>query len=332
MLNDLQANRKRHTRWFNCAQIDGILQSITAKANSPPVLEFTSIGAGGGKTHLLYLLTSLAVLPAQHGGKDGCVVIVDTDDNFSIKRLVQQIRYRLATWSPDIDDLDAVVQSALYHVYIYKPQSMRDLVETLFDLPDYFLHENHYSLDRSMTFIAVDSASAFYWQTMAEEENAAFTASMPSSATSGGSIDRPVTYADLRGAIESASRSLQCPVIFSSRHIGRLPRTVAGELPRSLRHSLPAPLAQLPSLRFVVRRVPVKKLPSGLSAAEMKREAVDRAKVVSLSRFECFVNELGLNPQHVQTLRATEDGFYFVIKDEGVAIETRRSAEIVETM
>ncbi|QIW94837.1 hypothetical protein AMS68_000355 [Peltaster fructicola] len=324
LLNSLKLSRESSPRWFNCAQIDDILQHVTARSKAPPVLEFTSIGAGGGKTHLLYLLASLAVLPTQYGGRSGCVVVVDADGNFSVARLAQQIRHRLSTWASNKDKttINTIIRSALYHVYIYKPQSMRDLVEILAELPTYFLRHNHNSLDRCMSLIAIDSASAFYWQTRAEEETAAFTASMQSSATPEGPTERAVTYADLRNVIESASKALQCPVVMTSRHIGRLPRSMAGELPRVLRPCLSPPLAQLPTLRFIVRRVPVKKIPSGLNPEEMLREHADQMKIVAMARFECFVDEFPLNIRDVQTLRATQDGFYFRIKSEGVIMET----------
>lgn len=296
--------------------------------STPPIIEFTAIGPDAGTTHLLYLLTALAVLPAHHGGSDGCVVIIDADQTFSITRLAQQIKHQLAACSSKFDEaeLDSTVHSALYHVYIHRPHALKDMVDMISDLPEFLLQHKHRSFDRSLSFVAIDSVSAFYWQSRVDEEDAAFLAGMPSS-TGLTQSEAPATYSDLRSIIESVQKKLHCPFVLTARHRARLPRSIAGELPRALRPTLPASIVQLPTLRFMVRRVPVRKVPNDLTDAELAQDHHYRSQVPSNARFECIANEFGLNAQAVNTLRDTEDCFWFRIGKRGLSIEPSRHRE-----
>jgi len=188
---------------FGIPALDNIVNSAlaakrtTANIHShpgPPILELIPQAPGRGTTHLLYLLTATAILPSSLGGKDSCVAIIDTDNTFSVSRLVQQIHAAIKSHSrnqreqnqhPPKDTTAEIVEvvaletstinSALRHVHIFRPQSHPSLLATLASLPTYFLNNGtNPSLHRPLSFIALDSLPAFHWQTRAESETKAF--------------------------------------------------------------------------------------------------------------------------------------------------------------
>ncbi|TKA63522.1 hypothetical protein B0A55_10321 [Friedmanniomyces simplex] len=204
--------------WFNVPQLDRLVLETTpeshlssSKTNKPtqPIIELTSISPGSGKTHFLYLLTALAVLPSDVGGKDACVVFIDTDGTFSVPRLAQQLQLIIKNDITAKHEVHDIVLSALKHIHIFRPQSFASTIATLDSLPGYlFAKTRHYSLDRPVSFIALNSASAFYWQAKAEAENASFLASTAPDEVSNTTRDQqPSAYAQLASALKAASSS-----------------------------------------------------------------------------------------------------------------------------
>lgn len=160
---------------------------------------------------MIYLLTSIAVLPTHLGGRQACVTIFDLDGSFSVPRLAQQIASRLAEQDPNLSESDQhrAIASALDHVHVFRPQSLASTVAALTSLSSYFLHGSHPSHDRSLAFIAIDSASAFYWQARADEENVAFEQQTGSSSPSRA---HPASHAQLATALKTASLRLNAAV------------------------------------------------------------------------------------------------------------------------
>ena len=91
-----------------------------------------------------------------------------------------------------------------------------------------------------------------------------------------------------------------------------------------MRFALPAPLSQLPLLRLIVQRKPVRKFPVGMSVQEALREAEARQRAVEEGRFECLVNEWGMDERTVERLSRSEGGmgFGFRIRADGVEVES----------
>lgn len=284
-----------------------------------PVIELMSLAAGGGKTHILYHLSALAMLPHALGGKQECVVIIDADGRFSIPRLAAQVKLLLqrhrATDPPENssdEKLNAETLAALKHVHIFQPQSLAATITTLDSLPDYLFNQNrHYSFDREVAFVALDSASAFYWQDRSKTENATFLAK--TTAAAGSQIS---TLFQLAKVLKQASTTLDCPVVFTSWYLGPQLRSTPGTIPKSFRPQLP-PLPA--SLRLVVHRVPVPKFPTSLGLDGALRDAADRQKVVAEGRFECFINEWAAEDRPV--LRKTRDSFGFRILGDGLVVD-----------
>lgn len=299
--------------------------AATKTQPTAPVVELMSTTPGSGKTHLLYHLTAKAVLPTDIGGRQACVMIVDADGKFSVPRLAQQMaKLSQSDASHDLptqNELKDVITTALKHVHVFSPQSMESTVATVRSLPSYLFNANrHHSFDRAVAFIALDSASAFYWQAKAEVENASLLSKQ--AAPSSG-------YIPLAAALKNASRTFNTPVIFTCWHLGPIKKSPSafGSDLRAFRPLLPPPWQTLPTLRLVVQRTAVRKLPVEISVEEALRESEMRQKVVDEGTFECFVNEWGLDERAMQRFQAKGAGFEFRILEESVRFEDVKGFE-----
>lgn len=299
---------------------------------SQPVVELTSTASGGGKTHILYCLTAIAVCPKSSGGKEACVIILDTDGTFSVDRLAQQIKKHLtpnrttSSLEEHSDtDLDDAIFSCLKHVHLFRPQSLTSTILTLEDLTSHLFNPtDHHSYDRTVGFIALDSLSTFYWQQRSAEEEAALHAltEPPQSPAQQPPSSKP--YQHLTTALRDATLTFSCPAIFTTWHLGPTSQNQGPEPHRSLRPALPLPTSQLPLLRLIVQRKPVRKFPVGMSIQEALREAEDRQRAVEEGRFECFVNEWGVEERTLQRLSQSgtgTTGFGFRIGADGVDVD-----------
>ncbi|KAK3679084.1 hypothetical protein LTR78_001537 [Recurvomyces mirabilis] len=328
----LHLGRKGEKSYFGLPQLDRVLtivEQTKRNANTTmiaqPIIELTSTAPGGGKTHLLYYLTAIAALPSNLGGLDSCAVIFDTDNAFCVPRLAQQIELLARNKIPDIssENLDALLLEALKHVHIFYPQSLASLTDTLTALPDYLLDKSrHYSFSRRVAFLALDSASAFHWPARAAEETAALLAKTNATTTSS-ELSEP-GYTQLTAALRTATSTLQTPALLTSWHLGPQPPPTnshnTSESP-SFRPSLQAPLSQLPTLRFLVRRLAVRTFPAGISIEEALREAPDRRKAVEDGRFECGINAWGIEERLLAKLKKDDGGFGFRVLREGLVMD-----------
>ncbi|KAI7082143.1 hypothetical protein KC356_g8616 [Hortaea werneckii] len=341
LLNTIRVQDNTVPTYFGLAHVDRLIETIAAskpavaKGIPPqPVIELTSTASGGGKTHFLYYLTAIAVCPRFSGGREACAVILDTDGTFSVDRLAQQIRKHLTTnrttSNPEEHsntDLDDIIFSCLKHIHLFRPQSLTSTIHTLESLPSYLFDQTrHHSYDRAVGFIALDSASTFYWQHRSDEEEAALhTLTDPPSPHQPPSHKTPNYYYRLTTALRNATRTFSCPAIFTSWHLGPTPPIPSqGPESRSLRPALPAPLSQLPLLRLIVQRKPVRKFPVGMSIAEALREAEARQRAVEEGRFECIVNEWGMDERTVERLSRSKEGMGFGFRKgaDGVEVES----------
>ncbi|KAH9836029.1 Rad51 family DNA repair protein [Teratosphaeria destructans] len=330
----LRAQDESQKQYFGLPQLDRLisialenkLPASKTKSTQPVMIELMSNGAGGGKTHLLYHMLAHAVLPTTLPGKQACAVVLDTDGHFNIPRLAQQLQHLCSRRTHPAQSHDETVHSALRHIHLFRPQSLASTIATLASLPTYLFDETRRrSFDRPLALIALDSASAFYWPTRAEEEAAAlFAATTPGAA-------RPTslpTWTHLSAALKDASTAFSCPIILTSWNLNRSTAMQqhghGGEVQRMLRPSLPAPLSQLATVRFIVQRLPVRKFPVGISIEEAQREAESRQKAVEEGRFECMVNEWGLDERLLQKLQRAGAGFSFTIKDVGLLVGDER--------
>ncbi|KAI7226272.1 hypothetical protein KC330_g8876 [Hortaea werneckii] len=340
LLSSLRKQDDTIPTYFGLPQLDRLIRTTAASKSavakgspSQPVVELTSTASGGGKTHILYCLTAIAVCPRSSGGREACVIILDADGTFSVDRLAQQIRKHLTTnrttSNPEEHsdtDLDDAIFSCLKHVHLFRPQSLDSTIRTLEDLPTHLFNPtNHHSFDRTVGFIALDSLSTFYWPNRSAEEEAALHAltEPPQSPAHHPPSSKPPNYHNLTTALQTLARTFSCPTFFTTWHLGPTPPTpTQGPGTRSLRPTLPVPTSQLPLLlQLIVQRKPVRKFPVGMSVEEALREAGDRQRAVEEGRFECFVNEWGLDERTLQRLSRSGTGFGFRIGGDGVDID-----------
>ncbi|KAF8455902.1 hypothetical protein BGX38DRAFT_1266784 [Terfezia claveryi] len=158
-----------------------------------PFVELVSTSPCAGKTHLLYLICTLSVLPHSHeilssptsnpvilhlNGKKGTIVVLDSDNRFSVPRLSMIMRnyiyshlHEVSTSSLPIPWIENLIHASIKHIHIFRSiNSTQQLLSTLASLPKYFLSiPAELEQDRYLTGILVDSISTFYWEDRAAD-------------------------------------------------------------------------------------------------------------------------------------------------------------------
>ncbi|KAK8168204.1 hypothetical protein BKA80DRAFT_57179 [Phyllosticta citrichinensis] len=292
-----------------------------------PAVELTSLGPGAGKTHLLYLITALAILPEAHSGIDlqghgGTVVFIDTDGCFSVERFVQVtqchiercIKQHNHTTSSDearpgrqetsISETEqrSLMHHALDHVHILQPQSHAAVLSTLSQLPSYLFDGSaHKSLHRPLQCIILDSASAFFHPLKAAEEQALLlqppnNATASRAAAAEATATPPTTseaYASLVRELRSLQHRFQCAVIATTASLS-VSKLDAGNAPLpTLRPLLPPAFTSFATLRLAVTREIVPAFPPAMSVQEAQRERAQRQGVVEQGRVRVSVDGWG---------------------------------------
>ncbi|OCL10773.1 hypothetical protein AOQ84DRAFT_362106 [Glonium stellatum] len=292
-----------------------------------PFVEITSAGPGQGKTHLLYYMTALAVLPRTHQGvmlhgKGSAVVVLDTDCRFDVQRLAEVMyHYVISQLGPSFSlsqPADGVqspaarkskiiydlVQPSLSHVHMFRPRSHASLLSTISSLPTYLFHStSHASINRPLHSVILDSVNAFFWQIRADESTARLSNSRVLSTNE--------VYAGLAQQLADASRTFSCAIVTTSWSLSSYSQTIQGV--QSMRPSLPPSWPLTSTLRFGVRRVPIPPFPPATSIENALAEKRRGASALNTGTFEAC--KLG-----------SESGepFYFTITKAGVNMEVVR--------
>ncbi|KAH7136069.1 hypothetical protein B0J11DRAFT_178059 [Dendryphion nanum] len=265
------------------------------KPTQPPLLELLSPPPShhpspSGKTSLLYLITTLTILPPTFlttplHGKNSTIVIFDPLSHFHIPRLTEIVTHYITTALRNHDkefsiDNDAksqictLVKTSLTHVHIVRPQSWSALLEALQGLEAYlFDPKRHESAHRAVRAVVLEDLQVWRWGVLAEKEketNANANANAMSKASS-----------TLTPLLTSLSRTLQTAIITTSQSPSAAPLRPA--IPLSL--SGPGPGLESPVTRLVVTRVEVLKFGEGMGVGELEREREMRREVVRRGRF-----------------------------------------------
>ncbi|GKZ28233.1 hypothetical protein AbraIFM66950_000045 [Aspergillus brasiliensis] len=154
-----------------------------------PILEISSKLSAAGKTHLMYYLAAIAILPSVFSGipldgHESAVIFIDTDGRFDAERLRTVLRgivlSRINTTAQeacgtlsetDNKAIEDMLVCSLQHVHVFRPQSSSALLATLQHLDTYILDlTRHLSSNRPVHTIYLDSASAFLWQDKLQDE------------------------------------------------------------------------------------------------------------------------------------------------------------------
>lgn len=258
-----------------------------------PVLELCSEDTGAGKTQLLYYIIAKMVLPDRHNstaleGKNGAVVFFDTDGRFDVQRLLQIMTSHIASRVSEEDsiaDTQELIERSLQHVHVFQPRSLDGLLGTLEGLKKYLFDTTaHFSSNRAVHGLFIDSASAFYWETRADFENdrlTALNAKAPGASTAAMPPPKPNPYTLLINRLRSLQQTLNCAVIATST-ASRFKDAATGE--QSIR-TLPAPWPSFPTTRLIVRREQVRKFAMGIAWEDAERDKLLRQDAVEKAQF-----------------------------------------------
>ena len=187
-------------------------------------------------------------------------------------------------------------------------------------LRDYLFDTSaHASSHRRIHSIILSSASAFYWPDRCDVDTANAL-----NATSGSTFPNQKSqsgYVKLASNLRSISSELSCPVIYTTWNLSAVQLDST-----AIRPSLPTPWPSLPTLRLIIQRRPVRKLPGAVSAEEALRDREDRNAAVAEGWFDVFVNGYGSEewPDYIREgLRRTggNGGFAVRIKREGMDVD-----------
>lgn len=257
---------------------------------SPPSTYHSS---GAGKTALLYLLTTIAILPAILSsvpllGHDAAVIIFDPLSHFSVARLAEVMISHITSYLSSLkpkeeiellkEEIVSVVKRALVHVHIFRPQSWESLVETLKGLETYlFDSSRHKSTNLRIQSIILENINVFEYNI----RSSASTAATSSNAAASTAKANPLTTASqtLTSLLLPLQSLLSCSLILTLHSI----------TPNSLRPSIPSIWpAGVRVTRLAVKKVEVIKFIDGMSMEEAEIERAKRWEVVRRGRFECW--------------------------------------------
>ncbi|KAI9710606.1 MAG: hypothetical protein M1828_002157 [Chrysothrix sp. TS-e1954] len=334
---------RKHVPYFNIKPLDAIVSVFKNHAKHrvsdrerPPVIEVASVSSGGGKTHLSYYAVAAAVLPIGHGGKQAAALVVDADGKFDVDRLVQVMinfpapEHRTSEQenrSCGVHGLEPPtmeVLHALRHIHVFRPQSLASVIATLESLPDYLLNlDGHYSAERAVSLLVLDSAAAFFWQEKdTAEHDAAYGDTPPSEEQPG---NRRAGYAELVDALKKAQDQFDCSILATSWGLlpAKVPTQTIGTPRPSFRPMFPPVWQNFCTCRMVVGRELVKRFPSGMSVTEAVRDQDARMSVVRNGRLWCAVDRWDLGESVRKGIRekAVAREFGWSIRDEGVRID-----------
>jgi Rad51 len=348
----LRQSQPQDASHFGVRDLDELLNvflnvrpSRQQEGRKPPVLEISSPSSGGGKSQLLYYLAVTAVLPCsfkgrQIGGRNGAVVLLDTDGRLDVGRLYDiaegAIQHALQDATADTAMIAAVIRDALEHMHVFRPQTSSSLLSTLKSLDTYLLGLRHRSSARPLHAVLLDSASAFYWQDRMRDE-VSRTQDIGRSATAiqqardqRQAFYMNTLYADMATELRRIQTVFGCSVAYTTWGLNRAAAQQQNAYahlwsgPPSFKPHLPQ-WAGLPDLRLVVQRDTVRPYPAAATQAEIQRDAPMRQGVVRRGRFSAWVDTYGREywpAAAVDALSSMPDqGFPFWVRDDGVFMD-----------
>lgn len=306
----------------------------------PQTIELTSSKSACGKTTILSYISAISVLPKHLGGKESTVVYIDSDGRLSTTRLAQIMQHHLQTLSPSSptegDTIAPTIEEALTHIHILRPQSSKVLLKVLSSLPTYlFDRARHNSIHRPLGLIAIDSATAFYWQdrfdrAMARLESSSTERSNTTAAdTTAAPAALATTAATATQQIIQQLRTLQdrfgCTVLVSTTS----QPAVSSSTKQAQQHNEPpvvheseraaytSPWSHYASLTLSLSRVPVQQFAPQMDLDACVRDQDKRLSAVCSGRFVAVVvgsnrdfRGLGIGAGRVE-FRITGEGVEF---------------------
>lgn len=269
------------------------------------------------------------MLPTTHHGHGAAVIWLDTDGRFDAARVRVVMQRILQTQgNVTVDDTGDLLSEALQHIHVFRPVSSAALLATLRSIPEYLLtcHDDgrtgqpqHYSRNRRVHSLVLDSATAFLWQ----DRWAAALARIPGGAederershfatgdnASDGTGRGGNLHADIVTWLREFQEQFSCMLLYTTT-------MTTG------RSGLPYPWPVLPVLRVMVRRDAVQRFGGEMSVEAARADAEARQSVVRRGRCSGWVDLSSVPASVRQEIETRGMGvFSFRIDDRGVEID-----------
>lgn len=273
------------------------LLSNPVKGFIPPVLEITSVSHCSGKTQLLYLIITVALLPKFYNdiplnGKSSAIILLDLSSKFSILRLRDVITsYIISCVSacksialPSVE-ISFLVQTSLVHLHVFRPQSSLSLLTTISSLPSYFFSQSalHQSSGRKISSLVLNDLGAFIWQ---DRLPCADSTTVINEQSSDESLVQ--NYRLLVSSLKSIQSTFSCLIIATSSSLST-PYNLSGNH-LALRRQTPAIWNNFCTTHIVIERINVPKFGPGISAQEAEYERAKRQEVVKRGERRGWIN------------------------------------------
>ncbi|KAL8830802.1 MAG: hypothetical protein Q9191_001232 [Dirinaria sp. TL-2023a] len=300
-INVQRLQAQHSTQWIPAAHT-GARPRKTYPDVRAPVIELTGVTSCPGKSQLLYYILATMILPKILNGitlpgKERAVVVLDLSSDLSLMRLNTMMEH-LVRGSPAsaeiaIQDHDAaaLAKQSLQHLHVFRPQSHPSLLATIAALPSYFFSDttSHYSANRQVGAIVINSLSAFFWQDRQDAEEQKDAALIEPSAMA---QDQKANVYLTRGhtlvkSLSEVQQTFDCPIIATNWALASPAYSNSGS---SLRPHLPAIWANFCTFNIVLQRNSVRKFGPGLSVEEALAEKDQRQEAVDGSGFTGWVN------------------------------------------
>ncbi|KZF18938.1 hypothetical protein L228DRAFT_271572 [Xylona heveae TC161] len=303
--------------------------AISRRSLNPLVLEISDTAPCSGKTHFLYYLTAISLLPVNFqglfiNGKDGIVVVLDTDRQFSVRRLSQVMHHyvhqRLSASDVQAQqtchlDIDSMVKSSLSHLHLFRPQSSASLLATVGSLPNYLFDLTaHFSSGKALQTVLLDSVSAFYWQDRMRVERTAEVEKQNESTAK--------SFRNLMDGLYSLQQQFRCIIV--ATNWGLIPN-YSKSRPLTFHPHLPHIWNRFCNLRLIVSRPRAERLMPTMSAEEARQlghSTTDQKNIMFIVRIDTSDRD-PTKGKIAELLRQNRisDSFRFWVNEEGVWID-----------
>ncbi|CCX07037.1 Similar to DNA repair protein XRCC2; acc. no. Q9CX47 [Pyronema omphalodes CBS 100304] len=296
------------------------------------VIEISSVHTSAGKTHLLYYITAMCVLPEtscsiQLHGRSSSIIIIDNDGRFDVSRLFTiMLSHVLSCYKEsglDIPDsgAEAVVKDSLQHVHLFRPQNLAEVVKVLQGLPDYYTSPRYGTLDRSLGGILIDSLSAFYWPEK-----------LANSVSEGSDTGSHETYETMVRLIRGLSDRFGTFTIATTWGLHLVDET--HQAPTTFGHAtksstetpvfypyFPSVWNRLVDVKLVVARNVKPRFSRNTSISEAFQEIRLHNKASARYAFKGWIDIRGLSPAAQEYFSTNEGTFRFNIMPDGIELE-----------
>ena len=266
-------------------------------------------------------------------GKEQAVVVLDLFGDLSLMRLRTMLKYlvlgSLESAETVIEDhrVATLVQDSLQHLHIFRPQSHPYLLATIAALPSHFLSNttSHYSANRQLGAMVINSLSAFYWQDRQdaeEQKDAAFIEPGIVAQDQKANVYLTRWRTTVR-SLREVQQTFDCPIIATNWALASPVYSKGGS---SLRPHLPAVWTNFCTFNIALQRNSVRKFGPGMSVEEALAEKDQRQEAVEGSGFSGWVNWWNSEgwKEEIRTAAnawSNRGGLQFVVTDKGVVFD-----------